>query len=587
MTHLPVKNTLLYFCILITNTACNPLKTITSLPAIPLENVVMFDEYGKPLNPTSNVNCCESIDHQKTDSKFEKYHSDFPLINYPKENPQEYEIHLKKIIDNLTEFDKTITNNDGKKVKRIMLFIHGGLNTQLDSVERIVEPFEDGVCSPESNCKPRFVRIKDEAFFPVFINWKSSLISSYWGNLFHLRQGKSVPWSAPFTSPFVLATDLGRSLLRWPIVSINLITNDITTIPFNRKNNDLPSEASKELLCRHYYINNPNYGNICLDDDIGLKFRKAPFPCPFDLTGNKGNNTPPPEAWDHDTINANNSIADSKKTFTIRVGDDERECSQMLLKFAAYIPTFPAKLFTTPVVDTFGTSSWDMMLRHTDLLFQTEDELDDSKLTQYARDKHTLANIPKHGGLALLLQKLSEKIKSDKSIDWEITLVGHSMGTIVANQLIRQFGDQLPIKNIIYLAAAISIHDYEDTIYPYLEKDQNRKIYHFMLHPNAESEESMGLELASRGSLLVWIDNFLSKPLSPLDRTVGRYINLLPALHNANESIRDQIFVRIYRAGVNSQNSDPQTHSDVAARFQFWKQKCWHPFTKEQCIIPE
>lgn len=564
---------------------CSPLVKMT----VPTEHVVMFDKDGKPLNPTGNFWFSEPSDPGA--DPIEKYHTDL-AYSYPDEKFPEYEKHTDRIINKMMTFESPnshVTDSQGKPIKKIMLFIHGGLNTQVGSIERLIEdPESTEVCNSESNpeCKPRYKRIEEAGYFPLFINWKSSLVSSYWENLFFLRQGKSNPFLGIPTSPSVFATDVGRSLLRWPIVAGSLIKNDISTIPYSSENTKYPGPIAKELLCRYQYPYEDqnkipgNYKNKwtykgCLDEKGGLKFSEPPYPCPFSWQGVKGNSIP-------------ETVSFEPETFAIRVGNDSRKCTQLLFNFARYAPTLPLKLLTMPVVDAFGTGSWDVMLRHVDLLFHSEAELQKSDITDTAWKKDSLATIPKHGGLSLFLQKLAEKIKADKTATWEITLVGHSMGAIVANQLIRNYGENLPIKNIIYLAAATTVHDYENTIYPYLSKDlNNRHMYHFLLHPRAEEGENMFYELVSRGSLLVWIDNFLSKPLSPMDRTVGRYDNLLSALHNADPSIRKQISLRVYSAGDSAEYTNPQTHSDVAARFKFWEEACWKPNPQAECIFPK
>ena len=228
-----------------------------------------------------------------------------------------------------------------------------------------------------------------------------------------------------------------------------------------------------------------------------------------------------------------------------------------------WLVTWPTKLLTAPVIDAFGTSSWDVMLRHTELLFESEQELKSSPLTNAATTQHNLAELPAHGGLSQFLEMLATKIQADPTANWEITLVGHSMGTIVANKIIERFGDRLPIKNILYLAAADTVQHYQQAIYPYLQQNDTHGLHHFMLHPQAEEGEiSLGMpwDIPPRGSLLVWIDNFLSKPLTGTDRTVGRYDNLLPALHNAPSDIRDRISVKVFSAGNPVELDNPLGH---------------------------
>jgi pimeloyl-ACP methyl ester carboxylesterase len=172
--------------------------------------------------------------------------------------------------------------------------------------------------------------------------------------------------------------------------------------------------------------------------------------------------------------------------------------------------------------------------------------------------------------------------------EWEITIVGHSMGTIVANEIIRTYvnrgGDEkLPVRNVVYFAAATSLRDYEDTIFPFLEDDRNRQMYHLTLHRFSEVRDTVsfkigGADVAPRGSLLVWIDNYLSSPNIPLDRTAGRFLNLITEVHETPPYLASQIHIREFDAGEAVRDQQPLHHGDFGAIF-FWKEQCWKPST--------
>lgn len=524
---------------------------------VPAEHVVMFDSLGQPVNPTGNIGSIASIDASQQATPAQMHTTFLP---YPEENPAEYNQHLHKISEAMDRF------HSGKPLKKVMLFIHGGLNTQLDSVERLVESFnEEG-----GEHRSRVDLIKNAGYYPLFVNWKSSLLSSYAEHLFWLRQGEANATLGALTWPVVLTIDLGRALLRWPLVFGSLVMNDIKTIPVVR--NELPDQISKELICRYQQ---PDDLANCIDNQV--RFGQAPWPCPFDWQG-----VPP--------LRPAMAPQAGQQTFPISVGDDARECPELLGHFAMWLVTWPTKLLTAPVIDAFGTSSWDVMLRHTELLFESEQELKSSPLTNAATTQHNLAELPAHGGLSQFLEMLATKIQADPTANWEITLVGHSMGTIVANKIIERFGDRLPIKNILYLAAADTVQHYQQAIYPYLQQNDTHGLHHFMLHPQAEEGEiSLGMpwDIPPRGSLLVWIDNFLSKPLTGTDRTVGRYDNLLPALHNAPSDIRDRISVKVFSAGNPVEPDNPLGHGDVGRRFKFWETKCWEATTESGCLSAE
>ena len=82
--------------------------------------------------------------------------------------------------------------------KRVLVYVHGGLISYgggLTSVTRMLNQPEDDR------------RIQD-CFFPVFVNWRSSLFSSYSDHLFAVRQGRRQAGLARATAPFAFLDDL-------------------------------------------------------------------------------------------------------------------------------------------------------------------------------------------------------------------------------------------------------------------------------------------------------------------------------------------------------------------------------------------
>ncbi|WP_445370721.1 hypothetical protein ACH518_15360 [Methylomonas sp. HW2-6] len=532
----------------------------------------MFDEDGKPLNPNGNI---PLINTDSLANSPESWHAD--LGKYRNLSYEQFDAYTDIIIDNIFKQESR---------KKILIFIHGGLNTQMDSLARLAEDPRNGeICDDSKNdkvaCKSRNKMIlEDNKYYPIFVNWRSSLINSYSDGLFSIRQGKSAGIWGYVTAPFIFASDLTKSALRWPNVIGSLIYNDAQTAPALKDPQDYPATIAKETLCKKYQYPYRNKDNQLWDQEdclSNLSFSEAPDLLRLKFKKTIGNNT-------------RNKIIkkeENSKSFDIYIGEDERQAAELVTNFGRYIISFPGKILTTPIIDTFGGMSWDLMLRHIDMLFNSEEELTKSELTNTAASKQKLLDIPKHGGLSLFLKKLADKLREENDKEREIVLVGHSMGTIVANELIRNFGEDLPISKLVYVAGAATVHDYETKIFPWLSRDHNRHIYHFQLHPRAEESEKMAFDIPARGSLLVWIDNFLDKPLSPKQRTVGRYDNLLPSLHNTHYSLRDQISLKVYSAGSDVEHANPQTHSDMASRFKFWDDECWNPNSeKPDCVFP-
>jgi hypothetical protein len=275
----------------------------------------MFDEDGRPLNPTGNFWFAKL--HKPEEEAVEKYHTD--LSWYENEDFKTFEAHTDKVIDKMKAF----------KTKKVLIFIHGGLNTQMDSVERLVQDPRTGeICNEDdsslkkdqSPCQNRVEMIKEAGYFPLFINWRSSLINSYKESLLFLRQGKSEPVWGPITFPFILAYDVGKSLLRWPVVIGSLIFNDSKTVPLSSYAQKYPATVAKEILCRRYQYPYFSTEKDCVDDNDGLKFTESPWVCPFDLEGVKGNNTLDKNIKNHDT-------------FDFYVDEDKTKCLELTSNF--------------------------------------------------------------------------------------------------------------------------------------------------------------------------------------------------------------------------------------------------------------
>lgn len=430
--------------------------------------------------------------------------------------------------------------------KKLLVFIHGGLNQQGNSNERV---------STLAN------RIKEETqdeYYPIFVNWNSALFSSYGEHLTSVRQGSTDSW-AWATSPTYLATDLGRGLIRAPVVWWSLIRNDLTSWP-SEKNNwlfnflDLAKEERNANMIAKTLQDNPSAESF--------SFWFGP--------------QAPSTFW-------KDRMWDSTTTAL----------------------TYPIKFLSSPWIDALGKSAWENMLRRTDLLFHTEQDFQakSAPFTPSYQEKlptpHTACESLFHqepglvhkkpgGAISIFFRMLAEEIHMNS--DWSITLVGHSMGAIIVNHILRDFGPCLPIDNIIFMAAASTINSYNDSVFPYMawriqekktdeRKSEPPKIYHLMLHELAETSETNYWNLPPTGSLLVWIDNFLSTPNTPMDRTSGRFTNLMLSLHTTPEEIRPHISIKRFPGGGSSwggtREGIPANHSDFSGRFRFWEKTCW------------
>jgi hypothetical protein len=80
-----------------------------------------------------------------------------------------------------------------------------------------------------------------------------------------------------------------------------------------------------------------------------------------------------------------------------------------------------------------------------------------------------------------------------------------------------------------------------------------------------------------RGSLLVWLDDFLTEPNTPLDRTLGRWDNIVEAAYVIRD-VKTQVHLKAFTFNQYGQLEDqsPQQHGDFTL-VHFWKDEFWKP----------
>ncbi len=466
--------------------------------------ILMTNNDGRLVDPTGNIRCTSSYPCNGLHTKLRPYHEvDRPSVD----------TYVRDMVNAMEA--ARVARSD--KHLNVVIFVHGGLNTQLDTVKR---------AAALGNAMP-------DDTFSIFVNWQSSLISSYADHVLRIRQGSHWPRLGWTLSPFYFANDVVRSLSRAPVVWTFLLIDMVHGVG-----------ASLTLS-----VDKPYMDPERLED------------------GQSGT--------DDEAYWRNNG-------FDVTVGDDLSSDAERWALATTAAVTIPTKLITAPMIDAFGTSSWEAMKRALHVQF-------------HDRSYQLESNGQMDGPDAVFFRALVEHVHSTGEKNWTFTIVGHSMGAFVMNEIIRYYGDGLPIKNIVYMAAACPLHDYEDTVWPYLRKwakERDPQIYHLALHPKAEIREKQTIggfgviDWVPRGSLLVWIDSFLSQPNTVADRTAGRYRNLRRALLYTPRDIRDRVHVRVFDAGGPFRDAQPQRHAEFGS-IRFWDERCWtaKPYPRS-CMLP-
>ena len=217
----------------------------------------------------------------------------------------------------------------------------------------------------------------------------------------------------------------------------------------------------------------------------------------------------------------------------------------------------PVKIALAPLADGLGKGSWNSMLRRTDLILRSHD-----------------AFMGKNNSKTAVSYFFSEWEKEKKYKDVEITLIGHSMGTIVVNNILNKFST-LNYKNVVYMGAASKTKDIGDYIVPWLERnrDNNVAFYNLTLSPYADICEKKYLGSIPRGSLLVWIDTFLADVNSFQDRTAGFWFNIVRSADVIFPSDND-IRSKVHLTKFCIKDTCPQNHGDFDD-YNFWDESFW------------
>lgn len=333
------------------------------------------------------------------------------------------------------------------RYKEILIFFHGGLNSNADSLARTRKLIPD---------------IKTPCRYPIFVNWRSGGFSSYKDHLIRIRQGEPKGWIAKLSSPLYLVTDMAQAVVGAPKAWLTQGAHAVTSAT-----EPPDAELSGLSVC------GPGITQPCLATFEPL----------------------------------------------CETGSNRRQ-----LRKAIWLATSPSKLVVTPVVYEMGKPAWDVMLHRSNTMIWTTCDLDPS--CPKDPDTRSAADLMGSGALARLLREVHDlTVTEGGAANYQITLVGHSMGAIIINRLVTLL-PELPVRNIIFLGSADSIRNTQSGVLHFLEHAENAKFYSWMLHPDNEERELSARGLLPSGSLLTWIDNMYTSPETLLDKRFGRWQSL-------------------------------------------------------------
>ncbi len=269
----------------------------------------------------------------------------------------------------------------------------------------------------------------------------------------------------------------------------------------------------------------------------------------------------------------------------VRFDGPNEDTEGLLIGGLIFTLTAPAKLLTTPFTDAMGKTAWQNMVRRTRTTVRTPAEFDGLR-----RNGTEIGRYPKGtGGFSKFFSELERCVTKERECiakgigrslaDAELTLIGHSLGTMVLNDLIRLY-DNLPYRNVVYMAAANSIREFLNTLVPVMKRKPELRFYNLSLHPVADAREITGLGSTPSGSLLEWVDDMYEKPPTMLDRTLGKWVNVAAAEHVFPDEARARMLFKIF--GFRRPNSekndpgDPTVHGDFNdTEMHYWLPDFW------------
>ena len=235
------------------------------------------------------------------------------------------------------------------------------------------------------------------------------------------------------------------------------------------------------------------------------------------------------------------------------------EPSGETLETTLYVAGTPVRIVTAPVINGPGRSAWENMLRRTRNPFWREDG-DRVVLGDLSRSMQMLAGDPD-----LDLSRVG------------LSLIGHSMGTMVASELMYAH-PRVKYNNVVFMAAAVSVRDFQHTAATVINQGQpGGRFYSLSLLPWREARELSVKGLVPSGSLLEWIDEMYETPPTRFERTLGKWENVRHLLHTFRDTLQPAMTFKIF----GTQSGEPSVHgafNDVSMCFwrdTFWRDSDW------------
>ncbi len=306
-------------------------------------------------------------------------------------------------------------------------------------------------------------RMLEDGYYPIFLAWPTGALDTYLEQIAFVRNGTRHSSPQYLSAPLYLLGDIGQGLVRAPVNYLNQLQRFVSA-----KNPFDDSDKREFFLTRA--------AEICRDAE----------PAEDGGTGHAAaSENKVCEETDVDKFGIANCEVTAEKNLLTGQAPDQNPGPSLLS--VPYYGLLPVRFVATPLVDAFGKTMWENMVRRTRTTVRSPVEynihlVDDFKPREISAIEHDKRRFPNGiGAFARFFTMLQYCIDGDgddgkgaaagracyPEVDqalrnsWrnvELTIIGHSMGSIVMNELIPAHPD-LPYRNLVFMAAAASVRE--------------------------------------------------------------------------------------------------------------------------------
>jgi hypothetical protein len=440
--------------------------------------------------------------------------------------------------------------NDAEAARQIGTIMDAVRRSPFDTIIVLVHGGRVSLEKGYRGTEARAPTILAAGYHPIFVNWNSSGSSTLFTHLFRVRQGQDWgPVRGALSAPFVIAAGVGRAVSRAPLNTLHLVSDHCRVLGGVRRGT-LESAERGSRVCRIPGV-----------DDF--RRQQAAFEARFDDA--------PADTTPGDSL-------------VVGIGTYDLGAGRAWARLGAALVTAVPQLVTGPIIDGFGSGAFNEMRRRARSTIRSRREYAPNASTEayYAPPTgavHALIDSLQH----LIREAAADSLPVERQRHRALILEGHSMGTIVLDRVLLHF-PELPVARIYYLASATTVHELESSVIPFLERNPRTLFYQGVLHPYADAGEWQPafLDLVPRGSILEWVDDYLSSPETPFDRVSGKWSNIVAAQQVFTPAVRARVVVKAFGVRDPFDAGDPARFEGLVrhdgfsrADFRFWDDASW------------